>query len=237
MTTDGLPHQVRASAEAREAALRSEVAVLRARDATAENEVERCRRELYVEMEAKRLAYDLSPMPRLCEVNAQMAVALAAEQELKTALWATLLAVSAAVDPVLEATTSLPEPDGMHVMAPALPRPSSPAALPSAALGTAPTTAPTTALTTALTEQWVHAQQTAHAQQAAASAHQAAHAQHILASVGRVCTVCTSALDRLQLALANEAAVREEASRHRGKLEEMRRELGARALRIPADDH
>jgi hypothetical protein len=351
MTTDGLPHQVRASAEAREAALRSEVAVLRARDATAENEVERCRRELYVEMEAKRLAYDLSPMPRLCEVNAQMTVALAAEQELKTALWATLLAVSAAVDPVLEATTSLPEPDGMLVMAPALPRPSSPAALPSAALGTAPTTAPTTALTTALTtapsalpsgtktmlqscsqpppppppwtdtglgsaaraataavaaaeaaiasasalarlssaerggaggaaggagdaaggaggaagdaaggaggaaggaggaggahtqqqaaqvEQWVHAQQTAHAQQAAASAHQAAHAQHILASVGRVCTVCTSALDRLQLALANEAAVREEASRHRGKLEEMRRELGARALRIPADDH
>ena len=86
-------------------------------------------------------------------------------------------------------------------------------------------------------EQWVHAQQTAHAQQAAASAHQAAHAQHILASVGRVCTVCTSALDRLQLALANEAAVREEASRHRGKLEEMRRELGARALRILADDH
>ena len=82
-------------------------------------------------------------------------------------------------------------------------------------------------------EQWVHAQQTAHAQQAAASAHQAAHAQHILASVGRVCTVCTSALDRLQLALANEAAVREEASRHRGKLEEMRRELGARARRIP----
>ena len=145
MTTDGLPHQVRASAEAREAALRSEVAVLRARDANAENEVERCRRELFAEMEATRLAYDLSPMPRLREVNAQMAVALAAEQELKTALWATLLAVSAAVNPALEATTNLPEPDGMLVMAPALPRPSSPAALPNAALGTAPNAAPTTA--------------------------------------------------------------------------------------------
>ena len=126
-------HQVRASAEAREVALRSEIAGLRARDASVEVEVERGRRELYMEMEATRLAYDLSPMPRLREVNAQTAVALAAEQELKTALWATLLAVSAAVDPVLEATTRLPErlpePDGMLNMAPywapALPPPSS----------------------------------------------------------------------------------------------------------------
>ena len=316
-------HQVRASAEAREAALRSEIAGLRARDASVEVEVERGRRELYMEMEATRLAYDLSPMPRLREVNAQTAVALAAEQELKTALWATLLAVSAAVDPVLEATTRLPErlpePDGMLNMAPywapALPPPSS---LADSALGTAPTAAPNMApialpsgtktvlqsrgqppppppppwtdtgfgsaaraataavaaaevaiasasalarlssverggtgsaggaggtfgaggagaqqQQAAQVEQWAYAQQAAHAQQAAATAQQAAHAQRILASVGRVCTVCTSALDRLHTSLANEAAVREEAGRHRGKLEEMRRELGARARRIP----